>query len=181
MWPENAGAVLLPLARAAIAAELGLKQPTVPEAEWLNAPGASFVTLHHTGRLRGCIGTIEPYRSLADDVAGNARAAAFADPRFPALTADEYPGIHVEVSVLSAPEPIRYADEADLLAQLRPGIDGVLLQAPEHRSTFLPQVWDQLRTPAEFFGQLKVKAGLSTRDFDPAWRISRYTVTAWNE
>lgn len=181
MVPQDAGRVLLPLARAAIAKRLGLPAPAVPAADWLAERGGSFVTLHLAGRLRGCIGTLEAYRSLGADIAANARAAAFDDPRFPPLEPGEYDQIDLEVSVLSAPEPMAYADEADLLSQLRPGVDGLLLEAEHRRGTFLPQVWDQLPRPADFLGQLKVKAGFSRHDWDPAWRISRYTVTAWSE
>lgn len=175
------GLVLLPLARAAIAARLGLPGPAVPPAEWLAEPGASFVTLHEAGRLRGCIGTLEPYCSLGDDVVNNARAAAFHDPRFPPVTVSEYARIDLEVSVLSATEPLACTDEADLLAQLRPGVDGLVLEGERRRGTFLPQVWEQLPRPAEFVDRLKVKAGFSARDWDPRWRFSRYTVQHWSE
>lgn len=181
MLPGDTGRVLLPLARAAIAARLGLPGPAVTPAEWLAEPGASFVTLHDAGRLRGCVGTLEPYCSLGEDVATNARAAAVHDPRFPPLTLPEYAGIDLEVSVLSALEPLACTDEADLLAQLRPGVDGLLLEAGRRRGTFLPQVWEQLPRPTQFLDRLKVKAGFSMRDWDPRWRFSRYTVQQWSE
>lgn len=181
MLPADAGRVLLPLARAALADRLGLPPPAVPAAEWLVAPGASFVSVHIAGRLRGCIGTLEQYRSLEADVTSNARAAAFEDPRFRHITAEEYAQIVLEVSVVSVPEPIAYADEADLRAQLRPGVDGVLLEAGKKRGTFLPQVWAQLPQPAEFLTNLKVKAGLPKDGWDPTWRFSRYAVDSWAE
>lgn len=181
MLPADAGRVLLPLARAALAERLGLPPPVVVEAEWLAARGASFVSVHLDGRLRGCIGTLDPFRSLGVDVAANARAAAFDDPRFRAITAAEYPIVVLEVSVLSAPEPIAYASEVDLLTQLRPGVDGVLLEAGQKRATFLPQVWAQLPKPEEFMDNLKVKAGLPRDAWDPRWRISRYAVRCWSE
>ncbi|SDB80099.1 hypothetical protein GA0111570_101374 [Raineyella antarctica] len=181
MFPDDMGPVLLPLARAAIADRLHLPGPEVPAADWLAEPGASFVTLHLAGRLRGCIGTLEAYRSLGEDTAANARAAAFADPRFPALTVREYAGIEVEVSVLSALEPVPYDDEDDLLGRLRPGIDGVVLRAGRRRGTFLPQVWDQLPDPSRFLDHLRRKAGLPGNGWDPAWQVDRYTVRRWSE
>lgn len=181
MLPADAGQVLLPLARAAVAEQLGLESPAVAEADWLAAPGASFVSVHLAGRLRGCIGTLEPFRSLGSDVAANARAAAFDDPRFRAVTVTEYPSVVLEVSVLSAPHRIACADETDLLAQLDPGVDGVLLEGGRKRATFLPQVWAQLPQPVEFLGNLKVKAGFAREAWDPGWRFYRYTVACWGE
>lgn len=181
MVREDMGHVLLPLARAAIADRLHLPGPRVPREDWLAEQGASFVTLHLSGQLRGCIGTIEPYRSLGEDTEANAQAAAFKDPRFPALTVWEYERIDLEVSVLSPMEPITYEDEADLLAQLRPGVDGLLLDAGWRRGTFLPQVWEQLPQPAKFLAHLKAKAGYSAHHWDPEWRFFRYTVRQWSE
>ncbi len=176
MTPPDLGTVVLPLARASIATRLCLPGPQVPAADWLDEPGASFVTLHLAGRLRGCIGSIEPFRCLGEDVWANARAAAFHDPRFPALTVAEYPAIDLEVSVLSAQEPIECDDEADLLGQLRPGVDGLVLHTDCRKGTFLPQVWEQLPEPAEFVGRLKAKAGCQPRGWSPDWRFSRFTV-----
>ncbi|MEO8443145.1 MAG: AmmeMemoRadiSam system protein B [Betaproteobacteria bacterium] len=179
--PSNAGAVLLPLVRAAIAAELALSAPAVEDAPWLHAPGASFVTLKKHGELRGCIGTLEAHRALGADVNANAVAAAFRDPRFKPLAPAEFDAMHVEVSVLSAVERMIYRDEADALAQLRPGIDGVILHYGYHRSTFLPQVWEDFRDPRLFIGHLKHKAGLPPDFWDPALALSRYTVAKWRE
>lgn len=181
MVPEDSGAVLLPLARGAIAGRLGLDVPVVPAPGWLDEPGACFVTLQLDGKLRGCIGTIEPYRALGEDTAENARAAAFHDPRFRPLSVAEFHGIELEVSVLSALEPLAVIDETDLLAQLRPGVDGVLLRAGYRRGTFLPQVWEQLPDPAQFLAHLKAKAGLRTHGWSPDWEFSRYTVRHWRE
>lgn len=180
-WPADAGGVLLPLARAAIAEQLGLPAPPVPRAEWLEQPGASFVTLHAGGRLRGCIGTLSAYRSLADDVRSNARNAAFRDPRFDPVTREEYAGLVLEVSLLSPPEPLPCRDESDLIEQLRPGTDGVVLEAGDTRGTFLPQVWDQLPEPRDFVRHLKAKARVAGLPWAEDWRVSRYTVTAWSE
>jgi uncharacterized protein len=181
MLPTDAGRVLLPLARAALAERLGLSPPAVPEADWLAVPGASFVSVHIAGRLRGCIGTLEQFRSLGADVVANARAAAFEDPRFRPLAVSEYLQVALEVSVVSVPEPIAYADEADLRARLRPGVDGLLLEAGRKRGTFLPQVWAQLPERAEFLNNLKAKAGLPRDAWSPAWRFLRYTVSSWAE
>lgn len=179
--PADAGSVLLPLARAAIAAELGLPAQQCEEARWLAAPGASFVTLTKHGALRGCIGTLEAHRGLGADVKANAVGAALRDPRFKPLARAEFADVRVEVSVLSAVEPLTYRDEATALAQLRPGIDGVIFQYGYHRSTFLPQVWDDFSDPRLFIGHLKHKAGLPPDFWDPEVKLSRYTVTKWRE
>jgi AmmeMemoRadiSam system protein A len=186
-YPADAGHVLLPLARAAIAAELGLALPQgtpVQESErhsWLLHPGACFITLMRENRLRGCIGTLRPHRPLAEDVAANALGAAFRDPRFPRLTAPEFSGVSVEISVLSALEAIRFSDEGDALRQLRAGLDGIVFEYGHHASTFLPQVWTDLREPADFLAHLKYKAGLPPDFWDKDVRLSRYTVFKWRE
>ena len=140
----EAGRILVPLARSAIGRELGQNPPATADADWLHSPGATFVTLTQDGQLRGCIGTLAAHRSLADDVTANAIAAAFRDPRFKPLTNDEFTAVRIEVSLLSPAEPLTCDDEAGALAQLRPDIDGVIFQYGHHRSTFLPQVWEQL-------------------------------------
>jgi hypothetical protein len=176
------GASLLTLARNAIAARFGL--PPVPVAvdrPELAKMGATFVTLTQRGNLRGCIGSLEAWRPLAQDVQENARAAAFRDPRFEPLNIDELPITRVEVSLLSAAEPIHFRDEADALAQLRPNIDGVIFSAGNRRSTFLPQVWEQLPEPADFMAHLKQKAGLPANYWGPDVRLERYTVHKWKE
>lgn len=127
--PAQAGLVLLPLARQAIARRLGVPCPAPPpagaDAAWLQEEGASFVTLTLDGALRGCIGSLRAYRSLRADVEDNAVAAATRDPRFPTLTAVELGAVLLEVSVLSAPAPLEAGSQAELLARLRPGVDGV--------------------------------------------------------
>ncbi len=154
------GRLLTALARAAIAAEFGAPWPALPRPAWLDEPAATFVTLTLHARLRGCIGSIEAHHSLYDDVTHNACAAAHGDPRFPPLTADELPAVRIEVSVLTAPQPLEFSGEADALSRLRPGIDGVILQYGRRRATLLPQVWKQLPDPHEFLAHLKQKAGL---------------------
>lgn len=169
---------LLARARAAIRHELTtgeadpLDDVEVPEHVCL--PGASFVSLERDGELIGCIGSLEPTRALWRDVAVNARAAAFADPRFPPLRPAEFDDTVVKVSVLSPLEPLPAARDA-LIAALRPGVDGVLLEVGEHRGTFLPSVWDKLPTPERFLDALLAKAELPSGDWPTAGRAWRYT------
>ncbi|HET9665036.1 MAG TPA: AmmeMemoRadiSam system protein A [Burkholderiales bacterium] len=179
--PQNAGIVLLPLARAAIAQEIGRPLPAPEELDWLRQPGACFITLTYESRLRGCIGTLQAHRALAEDVRQNAVAAAFRDPRFKPLTVQEFDGVEVEVSLLSALEPLRFVDEQDALKQLRVGVDGVVFQYGYHKSTFLPQVWRDFTEAADFLAHLKYKAGLPPDFWDPEVKVSRYTVTNWRE
>ncbi len=182
--PEQ-GRLLLALARAAITRRLG--RPAGPSGDdaprpaWLDEPGAVFVTLTRHGVLRGCIGSLEAHRPLREDLRANAQAAAFDDPRFPPLNAEELDTTRVEVSVLSRPEPLSFADEADCLAQLRPGVDGVILEYGWHRATFLPQVWEQLPEPRQFMAHLKRKAGLAPDFWSGDLRLSRYGVEKFKE
>lgn len=175
------GEVLLPLARATIARQLGLALTAREDAPFLQEIGASFVTLKYQGQLRGCIGSLEARRALVDDVKHNARSAAFLDPRFRPLSLREFDDIKVEVSLLSVPEPMAFRNEADLLAQLRPEVDGLILEHDGHRGTFLPQVWESLPAPREFFAHLKNKAGLPMDFWSDDVRVSRYTVEKWTE
>ncbi len=121
---------------------------------------ATFVTLTIDGRLRGCIGSILPQRALIDDVIENARAAAFKDPRFPPLSAEEFPRVAIEVSLLTLPRPLPYEDVADLRRKIRPGVDGVIIRFDGRQATFLPSVWEQLPDFEKFFEHLCLKAGL---------------------
>lgn len=177
----SVGELLLPIARAAIASALGLGAQAPEDASCLQQPGACFVTLTQRGQLRGCIGSLEARRSLLADVKANAVAAALQDPRFAPLTPGELALTRVEVSLLSPLQEMHFASEADALAQLRPGIDGVVFSFGRHRSTFLPQVWEQLPGAAEFMAQLKRKAGLAADFWDPAVRLQRYSVAKWQE
>jgi AmmeMemoRadiSam system protein A len=181
MLPPDAGSVVLPLARAAIAAQLGMPLAAREDADWLHTTAASFVTLMQQDQLRGCIGTLEAHRALIADVRVNAVAAAFRDPRFKPLAKHEFDAISVQISVLSAVARVSFRDEDDALAQIRPGIDGVIFEYGYHRSTFLPQVWEDFSDPRLFFGHLKRKAGLPPDFWDPAVRLSRYTVSKWSE
>ena len=177
----SVGELLLPIARAAIASALGLGAQAPEDARCLQDPGACFVTLTQRGQLRGCIGSLEARRSLLADVKANAVAAALQDPRFTPLTAGELGVTRVEVSLLSPLQEMHFASEADALAQLRPGIDGLVFSFGRHRSTFLPQVWEQLPGAAEFMAQLKRKAGLAADFWDPGVRLQRYSVAKWQE
>jgi AmmeMemoRadiSam system protein A len=181
MADRELGRALLCIARSAIAVELGFPPAADPGHAALAQPGATFVTLKHAGELRGCIGTLKPVRPLHADVRANALAAAFRDPRFPPLAVDEYEVTSVEVSLLSADEPVVVADEAELVARLRPGVDGVVLEYGYHRATFLPQVWESLPEPRAFLAALKRKAGLPGDFWSPRVNVSRYGVTKWEE
>jgi AmmeMemoRadiSam system protein B/AmmeMemoRadiSam system protein A len=178
---EVKGATLLRLARGAIGAALGLRTPPAADASWLSEPGATFVTLTKKGKLCGCIGSIEARRPLDEDVQENAVAAAFQDPRFRPLKHTEFEDVRVEVSLLSAPEPMTVASEAEALSALRPNVDGVLFEYGRHRSVYLPQVWEQLPKPAEFLFHLKEKAGLPGNFWAPGVKLSRFTVAKWHE
>ena len=175
------GRPLLALARAAIARELGNPEAATPVPPALTRIGATFVTLRSDGDLRGCIGTVDAWRPLADDVRANAVAAAFRDPRFSPLRREELPRIAIEVSVLNPSEALPPGREESLVAALRPGIDGVVLEHARHRATFLPQVWEQLPHPADFLRALKRKAGLLDDFWSDDVRVARYTVEKFVE
>jgi MEMO1 family protein len=176
--PAHAGKVLLEIARGSIANGLGLSSVPVKRNHlpWLLQPGASFVTLTKDGELRGCIGSLQANRPLGQDVAANARAAAFEDPRFPKLAREEWPRCALEVSLLSAPKSIRFADEPDLLAQIRAGEDGLILECDGKRATFLPQVWEGLPDKRRFLAELLRKAELPADTRLARCRVSRYRV-----
>ena len=175
------GEILLGIARESLADAFGLGKGAEHPEPWLRDSGASFVTLMLDDQLRGCVGSIRAYRPLLDDVWSNARAAAFSDTRFPPLGREELPGVSIEVSLLSVAEPVECSCEEEAVALLRPGHDGVILECRDHRSTFLPQVWDQLPDPRNFLGQLKRKAGLPPAFWSPDVRLWRYSVTKWVE
>lgn len=135
---------------------------------------ACFVTLHKHGQLRGCIGALEAYQPLINDVAEHAYAAAFQDPRFTTLQQNEYEQITIDISVLGKPEPMHFENEADLLNQIRPGVDGLIMEHGYNRGTFLPSVWEQLPEAIEFLKHLKNKAGLPMDWWSDDVKISRY-------
>jgi len=182
--PALNGKHLLEIARAAISSVLG--QPlTVTAAETtagvLQQTGASFVTLTQQGQLRGCIGSLEACRPLIIDIKANAIAAALHDPRFAPLTLTELEITQLEVSVLSPMQPLHFVSEEIALAQLRPGVDGVIFEFGRYRSTFLPQVWEQLPNTRQFMAHLKHKAGLAPDFWAADIRLQRYTVSKFKE
>ena len=177
----EAGPRLLSIAADSIAADLGLGAPPCIEGvHWLEQAGATFVTLLRAGELRGCIGSLEAVRPLGRDVAENARGAAFRDPRFAPLGRDEWRQCSVEVSLLSSPRPIQFADEDHLLSLIRAGQDGLILEAEGRRATFLPQVWEGLPDKRRFLRELLKKAGLPDDTRLGRCRISRYGVVKFD-
>ncbi len=154
---------LLQIARQSL--EAGVRGQKLPPLELnsmsprLQEEGASFVTLTINGNLRGCIGALEPYQPIAEDVREHAIAAALQDYRFSNVQPDELSQIEIEVSRLTVPIPLEYETPEDLLEKLRPGIDGVLLRDGRQRATFLPQVWEKLPDPADFLDNLCYKMG----------------------
>jgi AmmeMemoRadiSam system protein A len=168
--------LLLKLARQAL--EDGTRgQPLKPLdnaglPETLRQPGATFVTLTRSGELRGCVGTLEAYQPLAEDVREHALAAALQDYRFPPVSPREVPELEIEVSRLTTPVPLEYEDGQDLLSRLRPGVDGVILRDGFRRATFLPQVWEKLPDPAQFLDHLCMKMGNEAN----AWRYKKMKV-----
>ena len=179
--PPETGQTLIAIARAAIARHLNLETGiTIADADWLQARQASYVTLRQEGRLRGRTGTLEAHRTLAEDIRANA-VAACKDLRFKPLGHEEFAHTRIEVCVLSALEPLQTADEVATLAQLRPGTDGLILEYGRHRSSFLPEMWDQSADAAEFLAHLKYQAGLPPDFGSPEVRIARYTAIKWQE
>jgi AmmeMemoRadiSam system protein A len=178
---DNLGCALLVRARNAIAGEFGSQPLPEPEDPALARPGAVFVTLTQQGELRGCIGSLEAHRTLDADVRANARAAAFSDPRFTPLSADELARTRVEVSLLTPASPIDFTDQEDAIGQLRPGVDGVVFEWHGRRGTFLPQVWESLPERHLFFTHLKQKAGLPADFWAPDVKLYRYEVQKWKE
>lgn len=170
---------LLRLAREAI--ERGVKGEELPPLEpslltsSLCEPGASFITLTLHGELRGCIGSLEPYQSLAGDVREHAVAAALKDPRFPPVQEAELSGIKIEISRLTRPIPLDYEDADDLLSKLCPHVDGVIVRDGSRRSTFLPQVWEKMSDPAEFLSNLCYKMGVNPDQ----WRTKRLDILTY--
>jgi AmmeMemoRadiSam system protein A len=187
---EHQGKVLIKLARHTLMENLG-KQIPATESDWLNSALSdacfqylcgTFVTLKINGRLRGCIGNLTATEPLAKGIRQNAINAAFHDPRFAPLTDQELERVEIEVSILSEPQPLKYQDGEDLLAKLRPNVDGVIIRMGPASATFLPQVWDQLPKPEEFLGHLCMKAGLSSDDWqNPQLEISTYQVQCFEE
>ncbi len=179
--PSEHKQMLLQVARASL--EHGLRQGTaLPVAlgdypEELRVLRAVFVTLRREAELRGCVGTLEAEQPLVCNVAKYAYAAGFADTRFAPLSWPELPLLRISISILSPLEAISYLNEADLVRQLRPGIDGLFLEEGINRGTLLPSVWDDIPHPPEFLRRLKLKAGLSPHHWSDTVEVRRYTTT----
>lgn len=171
--------ILVRLAHETLQRGVAGEKPDQKHAEAVSATlsrkGASFVTLLQRTRLRGCIGSLLAHRPLALDVMENAYNAAFLDYRFQPVQASDLPGLTVKISVLTPSEPMDFVSEADLLAQLRPGVDGLILRDGRHQATFLPSVWEQLPDPVQFLAHLKAKAGLSPTAVSQNLHVERYT------
>lgn len=171
---------LLYMAREAMEYRVrGKKLPPLSEnqlSSHLRDQGASFVTLTIGGSLRGCIGALEAYQPLADDVREHAIAAALEDPRFPPVREDELSRINIEVSRLTCPLPLEYKDAAELLSKIRPHLDGIILRDEYgHRATFLPQVWEKISDPSDFFDNLCYKMGIAPN----TWRTKHLQVLTY--
>jgi len=135
---------------------------------------ATFVTLEISGQLRGCIGMLEAVQPLVMDIAKNAFLAAFDDPRFPPVSATEFAKLEIHLSILSPAEPINFKSEEDLIRQLRPQVDGLIMQESHRRGTFLPSVWDSLPEPCQFLQHLKLKTGLPENYWSDTLQVRRY-------
>ncbi len=177
------GRLLPPFARAVVEEGLGAGPPPELLGDWVEQPAATFVTLHMGGALRGCIGSIRPHRTLRDDLQSNALAAAFGDPRFPALSAAELETEHlaVSVSVLSPLDRSAAGSEAELLASLVPGATGLLIEWRHTAGVFLPEVWEHLPVPARFLSELKRKAGLASDFWSDDLAAWTFTTRSWSD
>ena len=186
MLSDSDRATLLDIARAAIvaaAADQPLPALDLPQlAPALREPRATFVTLNLRGELRGCIGGLQAVVPLALDVQDHARSAARHDPRFPPVPAEVVPHLHIEISVLTPPEPVLFGSPEELLSQLRPQVDGIILAAGYRRATFLPQVWEKVPDPVQFLEMLSEKMGASPNAWRlPGTEVQRYTVETFEE
>ena len=181
---SKARETLLDIARRSIRHGLdrGTPLPVKPEdfEPPLRAVRASFVTLNRQGMLRGCIGHLEATLPLVEDVAENAFSAAFRDPRFPPLGDNEYDGLELHISVLTPAEPLSCESESDLLRQMRPFQDGLILEEGLQRGTFLPSVWEQLPDPHDFLRHLKLKAGMPVDYWSAKLRVYRYETESFS-
>jgi AmmeMemoRadiSam system protein A len=188
---DSRGALLLRIARATLEERLQEWRADDPRRtaagndvqreSWLLERAATFVSLHQQNRLRGCVGSLEAVRALAEDVRHNALAAALEDPRFSPVMAAELDALSIEVTVLGPREAIACQSQLDALEQLRPGIDGLVLTFGHRRATFLPQVWESLPKPSLFLDALKEKAGLDPHFWHRSIVLERYLARSWSE
>ena len=182
-FDEEQGSILLKLARHTICKKLGLQVDKAEDRslsqalqdEAFNVRTGTFVTLHIGKQLRGCIGSLRGSESVRDGIKDNAVCAAFHDSRFQPLTVEEYEKIAIDISILSTPQPLAYSDSHDLLAKLRPQVDGVTIRMGPNGATFLPQVWEQLPHPEDFLTRLCMKAGLA----GDIWRREQLAVETY--
>lgn len=176
------GHLLVELASNAIKDAFDISHDPDPDAPWMSERLATFVTLRREdGDLHGCIGSIEPTKSLRDGVREHALLAAFRDPRSRGLRRDEIDSTSVEVTLLSPLEPLAFTSEADLLRKLRPGQDGLVIEAGMRRAVFLPQVWESLPEPESFLGHLKQKAGLPYDFWSDDLRAWTFQALHWSD
>ena len=178
MYNQDQRSLLLKLAADCIAFGLEHGKPQCLEPgdyePVLREQRATFVTLHEMGQLRGCIGSLRALRPLVEDVCENAYAAAFRDPRFNPVDAAELDKLQISISILTPASEMSFTSEQDLIAQLRPGVDGLILRDGHRKGTFLPSVWEQLPQPTEFLQHLKLKAGLPMDYWSDSIQVSRY-------
>lgn len=154
--------------------------PRGPLPPALLEPRATFTTLTLARELRGCCGSLDPVRPLAEDVWRNAWASAFADPRFPAVSATEFEALEIRISVLTPLEPLPFTDDCALAGDLEPGVDGLVLEIGARRATFLPAVWDMLPAPSDFLRELKRKAGWTAGGLPHGARAWRYRTESFS-
>lgn len=181
------GELLLRLARHSILEGLG-ETSCIHELEGeasdriLTQSCGTFVTLHENKLLRGCIGNIEPTKPIFQSVADNANHAAFKDRRFSPVRPSEVAGLHIEISILTPPEPLEHSNKEKLLSTLKPGVHGVIIEKRYHKATFLPQVWDQLPQKEIFLSNLCTKAGLPSDEWETgSLKVSTYEVQSFEE
>jgi AmmeMemoRadiSam system protein A len=184
-YSQDEQQILLDISRQSIAygLEYGRALPVDTEdfPARLREYRATFVTLLINSELRGCIGMLEATRPLVTDVAQNAFAAAFSDPRFPPLSREEFPELQIHISILTPPVPVEFTSEQDLIAKLQPGVDGLILEEGRYRGTFLPSVWESLPNPNAFLSHLKLKAGLPPNYWSDTIQVQRYTTMSIKE
>lgn len=176
---RNNQILLLSLARQALETFVKDGKTIHPQESQLDdevkQQGATFVTLHKNGQLRGCIGALSAYQPIYQDVIEHAIAAGTQDFRFPSMGEHELNQLHYEISILSTPEPLQYASAEDLLKKLKPGIHGVVISSGFQRATFLPQVWNSLPKKEDFLSHLCRKMGVRDND----WRTHQYDVAVY--
>lgn len=178
-WNQAERQTLLQLAREAIRSRLtgesGFNVNSEQFSNHLTEQRASFVTINLDGQLRGCIGSLVAHRPLVLDVAHNAQASAFKDPRFPQLTMAEYQGVDIHISILGKPWPVHVSSSEDLIRKIQPGVHGLIIKESGHQATYLPSVWEQLPDPNQFVSELRRKAGLSVDDWTDETEVLFYT------